>query len=49
MILKCNNTECKLKDSCYRYSSEATNIFNPKFVECPHYWEKDFKPVKQIR
>lgn len=46
-ITKCNDKDCPLKDTCYRYWSESDEYMQSYFTEsprngdkCEHYWKR---------
>ena len=50
----CNNSNCKLKEDCYRFTAtpnphrQSYGGFKPKDGECDHFWENDNK-TKDIK
>ena len=48
-ISMCNNSNCKLKEDCYRFTAtpnphrQSYGGFKPKDGECNHFWENDNK------
>jgi hypothetical protein len=43
-ITKCTNSDCPLKESCYRWTAEAEEHqsyakWEPKDGECEEYWD----------
>jgi hypothetical protein len=41
-ITKCNNTECKFKENCYRFTSlpsmmQSISTFTPNETNCDYY------------
>jgi len=47
MITKCNNQNCEIKESCFRFEIDSENKFNNE--NCNHYWNIRHQPKKQIR
>jgi len=53
-ISMCNNSNCKLKEDCYRFTATPSHHrqsyarFEPVKGECDHFWENDNK-TKDIK
>ena len=53
-ISKCNGTNCPLKETCYRYTSEPNEhwqaygdfSYNEETNECEYYWKVYLKKMK---
>ena len=39
-ITKCEGTDCPLKETCYRYTASADDMWQSYFVEIPYDKEK---------
>ena len=44
-LTKCSGLECPIKESCFRFTSQAEPLYQSYFVEIPGKWEDDTEPI----